>query len=395
MVKLHVGYDGTPRNCIAQEGNCPLAPNMGHFTKPEQAQAFADKLNELRAEGYNYHGMVAEDVNKLSNAELVYIQKDILNKAEENDNYSDYKGQIKWQKEVRSKAQRDMKAIIDQDNEVLGNLAEHIDNVAALRSKWRTSEPENRKEAYSQYRAALAVMNHEYKKAAAITVQNQANFGKLVDKKDIATAKFMPMMERRAQHAGIKQLKANIDAEITERDGGAESSGKDIQADKVKEKSDVREVNLGGYTKESLNEEISYHLDTDFGGYNEDEYNGSSGSFTEDSIDEINDYGDGNTDFTKQLKSEFQKNPNSVIQPESTLKEAIRYNAYEHGYGKEYYNEILKDNNDKEEKKIIKSLKKELDPSFKIKGQNFYQLDGGDLKSKINNVLIDHFRPAE
>ena len=182
---------------------------------------------------------------------------------------------------------------------------------------------------------------------------------------------------------------------ITERDGGAESSGKDIQADKVKEKSDVREVNLGGYTKESLNEEISYHLDTDFGGYNEDEYNGSSGSFTEDSIDEINDYGDGNTDFTKQLKSEFQKNPNSVIQPESTLKEAIRYNAYEHGYGKEYYNEILKDNNDKEEKKIIKSLKKELDPSFKIKGQNFYQLDGGDLKSKINNVLIDHFRPAE
>lgn len=395
MVKLHVGYDGTPMNCIAQEGNCPLAPNMGHFTKPEQAQAFADKLNELRAEGYSYHGMVAEDVNKLSNAELVYIQKDILNKAEENDNYSDYKGQIKWQKEVRSKAQRDMKAIIEQDNEVLGNLAGHIDNVAALRSKWRTSEPENRKEAYSQYRAALTVMNHEYKKAAAITVQNQADFGKLVDKKDIATAKFMPMMERRAQHAGIKQLKANIDAEITERDGGAESSGKDIQADKVKEKSDVREINLGGYTKESLNEEISYHLDTDFGGYNEDEYNGSSGSFTEDSIDEINDYGDGNTDFTKQLKSEFQKNPNSVIQPESTLKEAIRYNAYEHGYGKEYYNEILKDNNDKEEKKIIKSLKKELDPSFKIKGQNFYQLDGGDLKSKINNVLIDHFRPAE
>lgn len=307
MVKLHVGYDGTPRNCIAQEGNCPLAPNMGHFTKPEQAQEFADKLNELRAEGYSYHGMVAEDVNKLSNAELVYIQKDILNKAEENDNYSDYKGQIKWQKEVRSKAQRDMKAIIEQDNEVLGNLAGHIDNVAALRSKWRTSEPENRKEAYSQYRAALAVMNHEYKKAAAITVQNQADFGKLVDKKDIATAKFMPMMERRAQHAGIKQLKANIDAEITERDGGAESSGKDIQADKVKEKSDVREVNLGGYTKESLNEEISYHLDTDFSNYNENQYRGAEGVFTEDLIDEINENGDGNTDFTKQLKSEFQK----------------------------------------------------------------------------------------
>lgn len=373
----------------------PSCTKYGHFTKPEQAQAFADKLNELRAEGYSYHGMVAEDVNKLSNAELVYIQKDILNKAEENDNYSDYKGQIKWQKEVRSKAQRDMKAIIEQDNEVLGNLAGHIDNVAALRSKWRTSEPENRKEAYSQYRAALAVMNHEYKKAAAITVQNQADFGKLVDKKDIATAKFMPMMERRAQHAGIKQLKANIDAEITERDGGAESSGKDIQADKVKEKSNIREINLSGYSKESLNEEISYHLDTDFSNYNESQYRGAEGVFTEDLIDEINENGDGNTDFTKQLKSEFQKNPDSVIQPESTLTEAIRYNAYEHGYGKEYYNEILKDNNDKEEKKLIKSLKKELNPSFKIKGQNFYQLDGGDLKSKINNVLIDHFRPAE
>jgi len=394
MVKLHVGYDGTPRNCIAQEGNCPLAPNMGHFTKPEQAQAFADKLNELRAEGYSYHGMVAEDVNKLSNAELVYIQKDILNKAEENDNYSDYKGQIKWQKEVRSKAQRDMKAIIEQDNEVLGNLAGHIDNVAALRSKWRTSEPENRKEAYSQYRAALAVMNHEYKKAAAITVQNQADFGKLVDKKDIATAKFMPMMERRAQHAGIKQLKANIDAEITERDGGAESSGRDIQADKVKEKSNIREINLDGYSKESLNEEIAYHLDTDFASYSKDSYKGTPGNFTEYSVNEMIKYGDGNTDFTYKLKSELEKNFNSVIQPESTLKEAIRFKAYNLGFKEEYY-KILNEKNDKEEKKLIKALKKELEPSFKIKGQTFYQLDRGDLEAKMINLLRSHFRPDE
>lgn len=35
MVKLHIGYDGAPRKCMAQDGNCPLAPNLGHFSKAE------------------------------------------------------------------------------------------------------------------------------------------------------------------------------------------------------------------------------------------------------------------------------------------------------------------------------------------------------------------------
>ena len=44
--KLHVGRDGTPRTCVAQPGNCPVAPGIGHFAKAEQAEAFADKLTD-------------------------------------------------------------------------------------------------------------------------------------------------------------------------------------------------------------------------------------------------------------------------------------------------------------------------------------------------------------
>ena len=86
-----------------------------HFKKAEQAQEFADKLNELEAEGYTYEGKI-EDVHKLSDAELIYIQQDILDKAKENDNYSAYKSEIKWQKEVRTKAMKRLIEINDENN---------------------------------------------------------------------------------------------------------------------------------------------------------------------------------------------------------------------------------------------------------------------------------------
>lgn len=49
MSKYHVKKDGTPGVCHAQEGNCPLGDSSQHFSSKEEAQDYADKVNENNA----------------------------------------------------------------------------------------------------------------------------------------------------------------------------------------------------------------------------------------------------------------------------------------------------------------------------------------------------------
>lgn len=49
MSKYHVKKDGTPGICRAQEGNCPLGDSSQHFSSKEEAQDYADKVNENNA----------------------------------------------------------------------------------------------------------------------------------------------------------------------------------------------------------------------------------------------------------------------------------------------------------------------------------------------------------
>lgn len=216
--KLHVGRNGTPMKCVAEDGKCPLAPGIAHFEKAEQAEAFADRLNELEVEGYTYKGKV-EDVKNLSDAELVYIQKDIKSKAKENDNYSAYKSQIKWQKEVRTKTMKRLKEINDENNEILAREAKMIDMVAKNRKAYqKEKDEEKRLSAYLKYQNSLQALNVEHARNSLITKANQAEFAKLADKKDSAEQKIIPLMEKRSEHNGIKRLEANVNAEIDKRD---------------------------------------------------------------------------------------------------------------------------------------------------------------------------------
>ena len=50
MSKYHVKKDGTPGVCHAQEGNCPLGDSSQHFSNIQDAQDYADKINEEKAE---------------------------------------------------------------------------------------------------------------------------------------------------------------------------------------------------------------------------------------------------------------------------------------------------------------------------------------------------------
>ena len=49
MAKYHVKKDGTPGVCHAQEGNCSLGDSSQHFSSKEEAQDYADKVNENNA----------------------------------------------------------------------------------------------------------------------------------------------------------------------------------------------------------------------------------------------------------------------------------------------------------------------------------------------------------
>lgn len=215
MSQMHIGNRGVPMKCVAQPGKCPKAPGIGHFQKVEQAQEFADRLNELEASGFTYKNVPKEDISKLDNAQLILAQKELnAHKSE----YEDYKQRIKWRKEVRSKAQREMKAIIDDNNNQIARVVQANNLTAQARRAWKNAEGEERKTAYAQYKEALANSNAVYQEASEITKTNQENFAKLVDKKEKAETELQEFMEARAIQSSEKNYAINVDAEVDKRE---------------------------------------------------------------------------------------------------------------------------------------------------------------------------------
>ena len=215
MSQMHIGNRGVPMKCVAQPGKCPKAPSIGHFEKVEQAQEFADRLNELEANGFTYKNVPKEDISKLDNAQLILAQKELnAHKSE----YEDYKQRIKWRKEVRSKAQREMKSIIDDNNSQIARVVQANNLTAQARRAWKNAEGEERKTAYAQYKEALANSNAIYAEASNSTKANQENFSKLVDKKEKAETELLEFMEARAVQSSEKNYAINVDAEIDKRE---------------------------------------------------------------------------------------------------------------------------------------------------------------------------------
>jgi hypothetical protein len=213
MNQMHIGSRGVPMKCVAQPGKCPKAPGIGHFEKVEEAQEFADRLNELEENGFTYKNVPKEDISKLDNAQLVLIQK-----KEHKSEYEDYKQRIKWRKEVRSKAQREMKSIIDDNNNQIARVVQANNLTAQARRAWKNAEGEERKTAYAQYKEALANSNAVYQEASEATKANQENFAKLVDKKEKAETELQEFMEARAIQSSKKNYAINVDAEVDERE---------------------------------------------------------------------------------------------------------------------------------------------------------------------------------
>lgn len=244
-----------------------------------------------------------------------------------------------------------LKDIINNDNEILQNLAENIDKVNDLRAKWRNSKPEDRKAAYAEYKEALKIMNDEYKKASALTIENQKSFKNLVERKDIATDKVLKMMEKRAKHSGIKQLKANVDAEISDRDGGYNSSTKEIQPDK-KVKSDILSFKIPNQTRKDIQEDIDYYTNREFAYVNRN--NGenpgeSKGYFTRNSIKEILENENSDSAVINKIKDVLDNdddNEDIMIVPERSIDITLKDMAYRGRVG---------------------------EPAFKINGEKFYK----------------------
>ena len=49
----HIAKNGTPAICTAQPGKCPLGNQDEHFDTVEEAQIYADELNQKYRDAYN------------------------------------------------------------------------------------------------------------------------------------------------------------------------------------------------------------------------------------------------------------------------------------------------------------------------------------------------------
>lgn len=213
MVKMHISHKGIPVSCPAKI-QCRLAPDMAHFDKVEQAEAFADELNQLKLEQRSYLGLSSKQVKDMTNAELYYTQTKIKNEAKDNDNYKNYKGSIKWQKEVRSKSAREMQAYLDENNKLANEVGKKIDETQKARKEYLKDKDKDKYQVYLQKRSEL---NELRDKNTSKIAENIESFNKLVNKKAIAEQKVLSMMRTQAKHNETKAILTDVEGEIEGR----------------------------------------------------------------------------------------------------------------------------------------------------------------------------------
>lgn len=137
-IRLHIGRDGTPRNCVAKEGNCPLANPLAHFEARGTAEEFADRYNELYSKGYDFVGLNPdEDIKELEDVKLVYISDHIKENAKKYDEYSDYHNKVRWQITNRNNAIKELKKIDTKTRKDLDNLEVVVNRERDLRFQER------------------------------------------------------------------------------------------------------------------------------------------------------------------------------------------------------------------------------------------------------------------
>ena len=78
-MSYHIAKNGAPAVCTAQPGKCPLGNQDEHFDTVEEAQIYADQLNQKYRDAYN------DFKEKLKNDRLEAIEnnKDKINELKE------------------------------------------------------------------------------------------------------------------------------------------------------------------------------------------------------------------------------------------------------------------------------------------------------------------------
>lgn len=203
--QLHVGRDGTPRKCVAQPGNCPLAHPLAHGTKLDEVQSFADKYNELKVEGKNFMELKGErDVKELEDAEIAYISDEIKENAPKYDNYDIYYNQARWQKTNRNNALKEMKVLELENDKIIEELENKLEEIS------NTDDKKKKRELRKEY-------NKLWIKYAPITQKNEALYEKAFKKKQESENKMMNFLEKRAFNLGVLELKDELDEETNRR----------------------------------------------------------------------------------------------------------------------------------------------------------------------------------
>ena len=140
MTLYHMKNDGTPGVCSAQPGNCPLSNSSIHTHSLEEAQDFADRMNEIKALNIYEKVRLNSNNNLDKDEDTTYLSENQIKKLEIADLYVLSKPDLNLEQESEN--------LIKGLNETETLLTEHLQKEYYLNSDKARVEYEDNYKTY-------------------------------------------------------------------------------------------------------------------------------------------------------------------------------------------------------------------------------------------------------
>lgn len=349
--KYHVKKDGTPGVCHALF-KCPLGDESQHFSTLEEAQEYADKINEELS-------VKSNSVENYKNG-FLKVLKDM------GKDFENYKKQEIKKKETEIENLK-KKLGVDELPEFLRNeIVFGFDNAMGMRG----INVANKNKHFSSIKEAkyyVNKMNNLEQNKSNFSEEDWEEFRKEIIEKEEKknTVPYFNENEMEEIYRGIKY--STVDS--TE-----------------KPKKEIKSIQIPSMTQEEVQDEIDYHLNREEGRKYE-----SLGYYTHEILNDKSMLGNEDNEFINTLRKEFGDKTNKIIQPERSFEDTVSQVLFDKGlrYAYEY------DYKNKEERdEYINSIKSEFKPKFEINGEKFYvsYAEGkGNFFDRLNRIAIDKY----
>lgn len=368
--KYHVKKDGTPGVCHALF-KCPLGDESQHFSTLEEAQEYADKINEELSVKRN-------SVENYKNG-FLKVLKDM------GKDFENYKKQEIKKKETEIENLK-KKLGVDELPEFLRNeIVFGFDNAMGMRG----INVANKNKHFSSIKEAkyyVNKMNNLEQNKSNFSEEDWEEFRKknIENKSDFSEEDWeefrKEIIEKEEKKNTVPYFNEN---EMEEIYRGIKYSTVDSTE---KPKKEIKSIQIPSMTQEEVQDEIDYHLNREEGRKYE-----SLGYYTHEILNDKSMLGNEDNEFINTLRKEFGDKTNKIIQPERSFEDTVSQVLFDKGlrYAYEY------DYKNKEERdEYINSIKSEFKPKFEINGEKFYvsYAEGkGNFFDRLNRIAIDKY----